>query len=102
MVLSFTVGRRGFRHVFCWVAPFMVVGRKLRNGLGWPTLRLKVETEKCVDCRKCVNACPMSLDVNGMVRSGTMESSECILCGTCAELCPGGVIGFSFSSSSGK
>lgn len=39
----------------------------------------------------------MSLDVNGMVKSGMMENSECILCGTCVDNCKKDVIKYSFS-----
>ena len=45
----------------------------------------------------CGWACPMSLDVNGMVQVGAMEHGECILCGTCVDVCPKDVIRYSFS-----
>jgi len=31
LVLSLTVGRRAGCHTICWMAPFMVIGRKIRN-----------------------------------------------------------------------
>ena len=34
------VGRRSFCHHLCWMAPFMILGRKLRNLLNTPALRL--------------------------------------------------------------
>jgi polyferredoxin len=98
VVLALTVGRRGFCHTMCWIAPFMILGRKLRNVLKWPSLRLRSEKEKCIDCRECSKHCPMSLDVNGMVREGGMEQGECILCGTCIDVCPKRVITYSFSA----
>ena len=27
-------------HTICWMAPFMIIGRKLRNVVAWPSLRL--------------------------------------------------------------
>jgi ferredoxin-type protein NapH len=39
----------------------------------------------------------MSLDVNGMVRTPTMENAECILCGSCVDTCPRDVIRYTFS-----
>ncbi|NUM48786.1 MAG: 4Fe-4S binding protein, partial [Anaerolineales bacterium] len=38
--LAAFVGRRAGCHTVCWMAPFMMVGRWLRNRLGWASLRL--------------------------------------------------------------
>lgn len=92
LVLVLLAGRRGFCHYACWMAPFMIVGRRVSNATGLPALRLRADEEECIDCKKCTGSCPMSLDVNRMVRSGDMEDSECILCGVCADACPQGVI----------
>jgi polyferredoxin len=97
IVLAWTVGKRGACHTICWMAPFMILGRKIRNVFRWPALRLKAAPEKCIDCQRCNKVCPMSLDVNGMVRNNAMENSECILCGSCIDNCPKNVISFSFS-----
>lgn len=96
--LATAVGRRAGCHIFCWMAPFMILGRKLRNVFGWPSLRLRAEKTRCINCKKCTQTCPMSLDVNGMVQRGAMEHSECILCGSCADVCPKDVIHYTFSS----
>ncbi len=98
VVLAIAVGRRAGCHVVCWMAPFMILGRKLRNVFGWPALRLRAEKTKCIKCKKCTQACPMSLDVNEMVQQGVMEHSECILCGSCADVCPKDVITYTFSA----
>ncbi|MBL7201717.1 MAG: 4Fe-4S binding protein [Anaerolineae bacterium] len=95
--LSVTVGRRAGCHTICWMAPFMILGRALRNVFGWPALRLKAEREQCIQCKRCTQNCPMSLDVNGLVQGSTMEHSECILCGTCVDVCPKDAIRYSFS-----
>jgi len=91
-------GRRAGCHSICWMAPFMILGRRIRNVGTWPALRLRAESDKCTDCQRCTRDCPMSLDVNGMVNVGDMENDECILCGTCVDNCPKDVIRFSFSS----
>jgi ferredoxin-type protein NapH len=98
VVLAFAVGRRAFCHTMCWFSPFMILGRKLRSTLQWPSLRLKSDKVKCISCKKCTESCPMSLDVNGMVQSETMDVTECILCGTCVDTCPRSVISYSFST----
>ncbi len=75
----------------------MIVGRKIRNGVKWPALLLAADAARCTDCQRCTAACPMSLDVNGMVRRGVMEEGECILCGRCVDTCPQEVIRYTFS-----
>jgi polyferredoxin len=97
-VLSLVYGKRAGCHYICWMAPFMVIGRKIRNFLKYPSLRLRPKTEKCIDCKKCSKVCPMSLDVNKMVRNSKMENPECILCGECVDICPKDAISYSFSS----
>ena len=91
-------GRRASCHSLCWMAPFMVIGRTLRNWGRWPALRLQADGEACSHCHQCTRACPMSLDVHGLVARGDMEHAECILCGTCVDICPRDVIRFRFSA----
>jgi polyferredoxin len=102
LALPLLVGRRAACHSLCWMAPFMILGRKLRNlprFLGaWPSLRLQANPSLCGDCLTCSTHCPMSLDVNGMVRLNAMENDECILCGTCVDGCAKKVIRYTFSS----
>lgn len=95
--LAMAFGRRVACHTVCWMAPFMILGRKLRNALNTPALRLSAATESCIHCQKCTAACSMSLDVHGMVQARAMEHSECILCGACADTCPKDVIHYAFS-----
>jgi len=97
-ILAMSFGRRAFCHYGCWMSPFMVVGRKVGNAMRWPSLHLVSEGEKCIDCKKCTRVCPMSLEVDAMVKAGKMESSECILCGMCVDNCPEDVISFAFRS----
>ena len=96
--LALIFGRRASCHSICWMAPFMILGRKLRNLGRWPALRLVAEPDKCKDCLVCTRGCPMSLDVHQMVQKGDMEDSECILCGTCVDGCSKDAIRFSFSA----
>ncbi|MBN2168347.1 MAG: 4Fe-4S binding protein [Actinobacteria bacterium] len=91
-----TTGRRGFCHYLCWMSPFMILGRKLGNAARLPGLRLTADVDKCRKCMKCIEVCPMSLDVNSMVQIGKMENSECNLCGECIDSCPEHVIDYRF------
>jgi polyferredoxin len=96
--LAIVFGRRAGCHTICWMAPFMVIGRWLRNRFAWPSLRLTADVSACSDCKKCTYNCPMSLDVNAMVQTETMENADCILCGTCVDNCSKNVIRYSFSA----
>jgi len=95
--LALFTGRRAGCHSICWMAPFMIIGRWLRNRFPWASLRLVADASACQDCKLCTRNCPMSLDVNAMVQAGKMENSECILCGTCVDNCARNVIRYSFS-----
>lgn len=96
--LAVMIGRRAGCHTVCWMAPFMIMGRWIRNRIAWPSLRLKAEAAKCTNCLTCTWNCPMSLDVNGMVQKEKMENSECVLCGSCVDYCPEKVIHYVYKS----
>jgi len=98
-VLALTVGRRGMCHSICWMAPFMILGSKIKDKLGYPSLHLEADSEKCVQCGLCSKNCPMSLEVAEMVRTGQVQNSECILCGECADRCSKKAIKLTFGSS---
>jgi ferredoxin-type protein NapH len=100
--VALLAGRRASCHTFCWMAPFMIVGRTLRNWGRWPALHLRAEAGQCSHCRRCSQACPMSLDVHGLVERGNMEHPECILCGTCVDVCPRHLIRFRFSATAAQ
>ena len=98
VVLSAAIGRRAGCHSLCWMAPFMVIGRQIRNLLAWPSLRLQAVKDDCIQCRSCTKTCPMSIEVMDLVRQQEMETQDCILCGSCVDVCPKSAIRFSFSS----
>jgi ferredoxin-type protein NapH len=93
---AFLMGRRSFCHHLCWMAPFMILGRKIRNSANWASLQLKADSENCGHCHTCAKNCPMSLPVEMMVQNNKMENTECILCGTCVDGCEFNVITFAF------
>ena len=93
---GFLFGRRSFCHHLCWMAPFMIIGRSIRNTAKWPSLQLSINENKCIHCKTCTENCPMSLPVEEMVKNNSMENSECILCGNCADSCNEKVITLSF------
>ncbi len=95
---AFIVGKRSFCHHICWMSPFMILGRKIRNIFKWASLRLAANQDECAHCHTCTSNCPMSLPVEQMVKSGRMENSECILCGTCVDGCENNVVHYRFKA----
>lgn len=95
---AFVVGKRSFCHHLCWMAPFMILGRKVGNSIQWPSLKLKASPDICKHCHTCSETCPMSLSVEDMVNRKNMENKECILCGTCVDGCPHGAITFAWKN----
>ena len=91
-ILSLSAGRRAFCHYACWMAPFMILGRRVGRWLGLSGLYLIADPGACIDCMRCNDRCPMSLNVHAMVRHGSMADDECILCGMCADGCPRDVL----------
>lgn len=96
VVLALVTGRRGFCHYGCWIAPFMIIGSKIKQTVKYPSLHLRADNKKCIHCKLCTKNCPMSLDVEQMVSKNRMYNSECILCGMCIDTCPKKVIHYAF------
>jgi ferredoxin-type protein NapH len=95
VTLAFAAGKRAFCHYICWMAPFMIAGTKIKSLRLWPSFHLTANPELCNDCRGCNKVCPMSLDVNFLVKSGIEDFTECILCGSCVDHCPQELLHFS-------
>lgn len=87
-LFTLLTGKRGMCHSFCWMAPFMVIGEKLADALHIPRFRLKADAGICISCGKCKKVCPMSLDIDQLVKSGHPDSAECISCLACVDTCP--------------
>ena len=88
-------GKRVFCHYFCWMAPFMVLGTKVRRILHLPGLHIKVkDREACISCGKCNKECPMGIKVSEKMEEGQIKSMECILCGACVDGCPRKVLSY--------
>lgn len=58
-----------------------------------PTLRLRVDAEKCKDCLDCVLNCQGGAEPH---HQDTWKPSECLFCWNCRSGCPTGAITFSF------
>lgn len=81
-------GKRVFCHYFCWMAPFMIIGIKIRQVLHLPGLHVRLEEKNCISCGKCNKSCPMGLNVVELGKDGHDLGTECIQCGSCIDHCP--------------
>ncbi len=50
-------------------------------------VRYEVDADKCIDCGKCKEACPMDIDLHKQP-----NSRLCVRCGKCKKSCPTGAI----------
>lgn len=50
-------------------------------------IRIRCDEDKCINCGKCVKACPMDVEVNNDSRR-RKNATECILCQKCTKVCP--------------
>ena len=92
-------GKRIFCHYFCWMAPFMVIGTKIRKMLHLPGICVVTEKEKCISCKKCNQKCPMGLNVVELVKNDCDFGTECIQCGACVDNCPRKALSYGFKRS---
>ncbi len=93
-VLTIAIGRRGACHTVCWMSPFLTAGMWLGRKLHFPQMRIRADASACIDCKKCSQKCPMSIDVCEQVKGGSVQSLDCILCGECVDACPRGVLSY--------
>lgn len=88
-------GKRTFCHYFCWMAPFMILGIKLRRLLRLPGIHIRAsKKDNCVSCGKCNKVCPMGIDIMKETKHGIISNQECIHCGVCIDNCPKNVLAF--------
>lgn len=64
---------------WCSFCP-MGTAQRLLGGKKYP---LKLEKEKCINCKKCEKICPMQLKIRQ-----DDAKPDCIKCGRCVDVCP--------------
>ncbi|MCK7479115.1 MAG: 4Fe-4S dicluster domain-containing protein [Candidatus Moduliflexus flocculans] len=73
-LLTVTIGRRGACHSLCWMSPFLQAGMWVGRKLRLPQFKVISEPSRCISCKKCDAACPMSIDVHEAMKSGKILS----------------------------
>lgn len=92
---SVLFGKRVFCHYFCWMAPFMALGTKLRRFLHLLGVHIKTsEKNRCISCGKCNNVCPMGIDVVNEIKNASIRNLECIQYGACIDNCPKTILSY--------
>lgn len=95
LIPSILLGKRAFCHYLCWMAPFMILGIKLRRTLHLLGIHISADKrENCVSCGKCNKICPMGIDIMSETKHGIISNQECIQCGACIDNCPKCVLTF--------
>lgn len=59
---------------------------------GYKIPAVKVISDLCIGCRKCIDVCPKAVYVMRRKKSSVHNVGECILCSSCTAQCPTGAI----------
>jgi polyferredoxin len=86
VTLAPVFGGRVYCRILC---PFRAVSRLLA---GYAVVKIGPRAgARCLQCRKCADACPMEISVDQYVANGQrVRSRDCILCERCVAACPVG------------
>lgn len=87
IVLTLVIGNRAACNYFCPMNVLGIIGTKVKNLLRYPSLHLECTSKVCVGCKRCNSVCPMSINVEELVKKGDMYDEDCIMCGSCIETC---------------
>jgi ferredoxin-type protein NapH len=73
--------------VFCPFGAFQSLANKIN------VFSIRIDREKCVKCRKCIQACPvLSLDDRSLETGKPLFT--CLKCGKCVDVCPAKAVRF--------
>lgn len=85
---------------FCkYVCPIPVL---MKFGSRFSIWKIKIEPEKCTECRLCETNCPMNVQLLSYMKNNQrVHSSECIACQQCVNVCPEEAVNYTKGFDSG-
>ena len=95
-VLGAAFGAWASCRYICWIAPFLILGRRIRDLVRLPGLRIAIKRESCSGCEHCREVCPMDVPMISQAAT-SIRSDDCILCGNCVDVCDAHAVRFTLS-----
>jgi ferredoxin-type protein NapH len=83
MFLSYYFGNRFFCKYVCPVGGLMSLYSR------FSILKIKINHDKCKNCKKCTRTCQMGVDIDRYIKENNVAVSDnnCIVCGDCIDAC---------------
>ncbi len=91
IVMPFLTKKRFQCSVFCPFGAFQSIVDRVSM------YRVRIDTEKCVKCGKCIRMCPTLSMTESSYKSKGEPLYSCTKCGECIDNCPTGAISYGFS-----
>jgi polyferredoxin len=77
---------------YCYYCPLGTV-LSLLSKIAWQ--KIITDKTKCIQCSKCSNACPMSIDIKAKAQNGeAVADLRCVGCCHCVDVCPTGTLDY--------
>ena len=84
MAMFFWVAYKG--RAYCYYCPLGTILALLGRVAGQ---EIVTNQTKCIQCGKCNEVCPMSIDIKSNAKKGeAVKNLRCVGCGHCVDVCP--------------
>lgn len=85
VILPFLTSKRAQCSFFCPFGAFLGLSNKISP------FEIRIDRDKCIDCKKCINICPVyAIDEESLNKGKTCIN--CYKCGKCIDDCPKGAM----------
>ena len=92
VAIIFALSAMQYRIYWLWICPFGLLSWLLQDA---SVFRVRVDRATCIDCGKCVRACPT--DAAKGIYEGKAIKVDCFSCGRCLKACPNGALRYETS-----